>query len=309
MAGERRAASPARSRRRSAHAGSGIAHTGGRAGHPCSHIRRTHQRRPARRAGGGTQAGAAAGRRRGSGYGVVPVVRLGPHRNRARHPQPGHHHGTDLHRHGASRRAPGSGHQLRPVPVRSLRGAGHQPPQQWERRDGGDGGTHGRPRAVHQLAHRSFREPEPAGDLGSAAALERRGHQRRALAVRQPADLRERIEGEHSLAHALLERLACRLHLDRLALPVAAIGPAGGVMAKYRVQPPAEVLHLAVALQRGERAQEGLLYDILGTPVGAQPAGKPRQLTPVALNDGSERLLVAIARQPHKPLVRLRAQE
>ena len=61
------------------------------------------------------------------------------------------------------------------------------------------------------------------------------------------------------------------------------------------VQPAPQVLHLAAVLQRGERAQEGLLDDVLGAPVGAQTGGESRQLSPVALHDDGKRLLLTIA--------------
>jgi hypothetical protein len=50
------------------------------------------------------------------------------------------------------------------------------------------------------------------------------------------------------------------------------------VVTQDRVQPAAQVLDLASPLQGGKGTEKGLLDEILGPFLGAEPSGKSRQL-------------------------------
>jgi hypothetical protein len=99
----------------------------------------------------------------------------------------------------------------------------------------------------------------------------------------------------------LLERLAS--DFDLIERQVGSRWAFGRSVAHYLVQPPTQVPDVSARAQRGERAQEGLLQEILRAPIRAEAAGQREQLRAVALHDRRERAIVARPREAYQPLV------
>jgi hypothetical protein len=138
--------------------------------------------------------------------------------------------------------------------------------------------------------------------------LDGRCHERIALPFRQRRDFRQRLERKQPALDGVLERLA-RDRPVELDLCVRTAGSADRGVAEDLVQPAPKMHYLGARPQRAERAQEGLLDQILAPSVGAQPPRERVELATVPLDDHRKRSLVPVPDKGDQPLVRLRAQK
>jgi hypothetical protein len=83
-----------------------------------------------------------------------------------------------------------------------------------------------------------------------------------------------------------LERLATGIGLLELGVPRGA--DPGRRVAQNRVQPSPRLADLGAGGQRRKGAKKGLLNDILGVAVRAQPPGVGQELGPVTLGEDRE---------------------
>jgi hypothetical protein len=77
----------------------------------------------------------------------------------------------------------------------------------------------------------------------------------------------------------------------------------GRGVAHNLVQPPTQVPDLGARPEGRERAQKGLLEEILRVPVRVEAACERQQLRAVALHDRRKRTIMAAPREADEPLV------
>ncbi len=136
-----------------------------------------------------------------------------------------------------------------------------QPGHERQRHDRGRGRPQRRARPVHELAHRAGAQPELAGDLVLAAALDRDRQQRLALARRQRREPLQRLAHDGAALELVVGRVGDLQRLLDLLVVVA--GLAQQVQARVvrdPVQPRPQLAHLVAALAaraRRPRASAG----------------------------------------------------
>lgn len=213
------------------------------------------------------------------------------------------HEGARLDGAGGRGRCAG-GDQVGSAHARARVAHGREGPHERIRRQRGNRGSQSVAGAVHELADSTLGDPQRGCHLSSAAPLNRRLHQRLALAIGKASHLRKGVGdlqarlGELLGGGCLHDPRFRRRELGRPRRP-------GGGVAEDLMKPAAQVTDLDPRLEGCEGAEKGLLDEVLGPAIGRDPTSDSMQLTLIARHDDGKRTVVAGPDQRDEPLVRL----
>jgi hypothetical protein len=129
--------------------------------------------------------------------------------------------------------------------------------------------------------------------------------ERVALTVGQHRDRGQGGAHEQPALDLLLQAVRGDQILGELVLDRCAPGCLQRCVADDLVEPTADVLHLGARSERGERAHQSLLNDVLRIALRSEAARKPHELTFVARGNGDKRPVMPRTREADQTLVRL----
>jgi hypothetical protein len=162
---------------------------------------------------------------------------------------------------------------------------------------------------VDQLAHRAAAEPELAGDLLVAAALELAQDERPALPAWQRADRgHDAAQALAPLMRLLGALLTVQLFGERHGVAVVAQLPQRGVD-RDAMDPGAEAARGAVPDERLVGVEQRLLDGVLGPVLGQDAAARAKQRAAVAADQRLERLVATRGGELDQPLVALQTKQ